>query len=85
MTRHALDCGTSCGLLCCDCGAEPYRVYRCRPTTERTGEVTTNEDGTLTKWHRVKEWRLLGTAAGYEDAKRKFGGYPVVERYAAQN
>lgn len=80
MPQHTIACGTSCGLLCCDCGAEPYRVYHDRPITEKTGQTSIGEDGKTVHWHRVKEWRLLGTAASFADAKRKFGGYPVVER-----
>jgi hypothetical protein len=66
-------------MLCCDCGAERMRVYRCAPITEPTGETSIDAEGKVVRWHRVKNWRLLGTAASFKHAKQKFGGYPVVE------
>lgn len=77
--RHALDCGTSCGLAECDCGAAGiYRVLHDYPRTEKTGETTQTADGII-KWNRA-EWVHKGYANSYEEAKAKFGGYPVLER-----
>ncbi len=78
--KHALDCSTGSGLLCCDCGAERYRVYHCSPMAEKTGETSMdNESGRVLRWHRITGWRLLGTAASMEHAKAKFSGHPVLE------
>jgi hypothetical protein len=56
-----------------------YKVLSTRPKTERTGEVTTGPDGEPIKWHRVTSWPELGTAKDMEEARRKFGGRPVLE------
>jgi hypothetical protein len=77
--RHALDCSTGAGLRDCDCGVEPYKVYRCAPVCEKTGESSLDEEGRVVKWQRVVRWVELGTAADMQHAKRKFGGYPVLE------
>lgn len=77
--KHSLDCSTGAGMMCCDCGAERFRVYKAAPIMEPTGETSTDSDGKIVRWHRVKQWRLLGTAASFAHAKAKFGGHPVVE------
>ena len=74
--RHALDCGLNCGLAECDCGT--YRVLHDYPRTEKTGETSMTPDGVV-KWNRA-EWRHKGYANSMEEAKEKFGGYPVLER-----
>jgi hypothetical protein len=78
--KHALDCGISCGLSECDCGAVNgmYRVLKDYPRTEKTGETQQTAEGTI-RWQRVTEWPHLGYATSMEDAKMKFGGYPVLE------
>jgi hypothetical protein len=55
-----------------------FKVLATRPKTERSGEVTPSPEGEI-KWHRVKDWPELGTAKDYEEARRKFGGRPVLE------
>ncbi len=52
-----------------------YRVLE--PVYTKTGEVTMTKDGPL-RWHTV-QWRDIGAAENLEDAKRKYGGYPVLE------
>jgi hypothetical protein len=74
--RHALDCGLCCGLAECDCGI--YRVLHDYPRTEKIGESTMTPDGAV-KWNRVAEWKCKGYANSMEEAKAKFGGYPVLE------
>jgi hypothetical protein len=64
----------------CNCGAMPppvYRVLHDYPRTEKTGEVTQTADGTI-KWNRAL-FVHKGYATSMEDAKAKFGGYPVLE------
>lgn len=55
-----------------------YRVLKDCPRLEKTGETTQTPDG-LIRWHRVSEWIHQGFAADMQDAKAKFGGYPVLE------
>lgn len=72
-----MSCG--CGLAVCDCGAEGgvYRVLKAKYA--KTGETTLDAEGRVIKWQKVAEWLHLGFADGMEDAKRKFGGAPVLE------
>jgi hypothetical protein len=56
-----------------------FKVLAPRPKTEKTGEVTQGPDGEQIKWHRIASWPELGTAKSYEEARRKFGGRPVLE------
>lgn len=76
--RHAPDCGTGAGLMACDCGIEPYIAYHAIPVLEKTGQSGFDE-GHVIRWYRVVRWVELGTATSMEHAKRKFGGYPVLE------
>lgn len=77
--RHALDCSTGAGLTSCDCGiTSVYRVLSTAPKTERTGDVTPTPEG-LIRWQRVTDWPCVGYADSYEDARRRFGGRPVLE------
>jgi hypothetical protein len=63
----------------CDCGITGiYRVLATAPKTEKTGEASMSPEG-LIRWHRVVEWRHLGYADSYEDARARFGGRPVLE------
>lgn len=55
-----------------------FRVLKDYPKLEKTGETTQTPEG-LIRWHRVKEWEHVGYADSFEDAKEKFGGYPVLE------
>lgn len=52
-----------------------FRVLR--PKYIKTGETTQTPDG-LIKWNAV-EWVHQGYAESLEEAKAKFGGYPVLE------
>ena len=50
-----------------------------RPVFQKTGQPTPwNCPAEPSVWHRV-EWTQIGTATSMEDAKRKFGGHPVLE------
>jgi hypothetical protein len=51
----------------------PYQVLK--PNFIRTGEVTP----TGQPYYRV-EWTVVGQAKDMEDAKRQFGGTPVLQR-----
>lgn len=55
-----------------------YRVLLDYPRMERSGETTQTPDGTI-KWNRVSSWGHRGYANSMEEAKEKFGGYPVLE------
>lgn len=52
-----------------------YRVLK--PVYTKTGEVTYSTEGPM-RWHTV-EWQDIGRAEDLDDAKRKYGGYPVLE------
>lgn len=59
-----------------------YRVLQSRPITLRTGKVDREmENGRMVEihWERVVTWLEQGTAHSMDDAKRKFGGSPVLE------
>lgn len=58
-----------------------FRVLKDYPKVEKTGETTQTPDG-LIKWNRA-EWIHQGYAESFEEAKAKFGGYPVLERVGA--
>lgn len=55
-----------------------------RPIYSKTGEVTKHPDGKETHWQAVR-WFHLGTVQGeneiaaLQNAKREFGGSPVLE------
>lgn len=56
-----------------------YRVLTSRPQTERTDLIAfTTPEGPI-YFHRCKEWKTLGFAESYEEAREKFGGRPVLE------
>ncbi len=59
-----------------------WQVLSARPFTERTGEkayvADTRGEPTILHWERVKDWPILGTASSYEEARRRFGGRPVL-------
>lgn len=59
-----------------------FRVLKDIPRLEKTGETTQTPEG-LIRWNRVSEWIHVGYAESMEDAKAKFGGYPVLERIDA--
>ena len=58
-----------------------YRVLR--PVYIKTGEVTRGPDGREIRWERV-HWLESGYAHNMTDAKRRFGGSPVLEGDATQ-
>jgi hypothetical protein len=33
-------------------------------------------------FYKVASWTILGTCTSMQDAKRKFGGYPILEKIA---
>lgn len=55
-------------------------MYRAlKPRYEPTGEVTQRQDGGVIAWERVAEWKDLGLVESLDEAKRRFGGSPVLE------
>lgn len=50
-----------------------YMAYTTRPTIVEIG---------TTGWWRVVCWEQLGLVADMEDARKRFGGSPVLERVA---
>jgi hypothetical protein len=47
------------------------------PKYHKTGETVTTPRGETDVY--AVTWRVLGIAFSMEDAKRRFGGYPVLE------
>lgn len=48
-----------------------FMAYSTRPTVVEIG---------TTGWWKVIDWKQLGVVADMEEAKRRFGGSPVLER-----
>jgi hypothetical protein len=53
-----------------------YRVLR--PFYERTGETQHSAEGKTVHIQQVR-WIEVGRASSMQDAKDRFGGYPVLE------
>jgi hypothetical protein len=53
-----------------------YEVLR--PIITATGERGRRPDGTAFDWHSCR-WEVIGFADSMQEAKRKFGGSPVLQ------
>lgn len=57
-----------------------FKAYKTAPKLEKTGETTIGSDGELIRWWRVVGWIEQGVVRDMAEARKRFGGSPVLER-----